>query len=261
MTPRSAALWLGRKTQKFSGTNQKPERPLPFGTVLVRHWARSIQPKFRPVRPGKEDHLKRWTSFSKLFRLDRTDPLSFGPKFPEILVEWIAPIVPRGSSPRSLLFFAPFFPARLVFPLPPLSAPGSPRMRVTPPWNVYMANCDHDWEGYPFWQTGLPTLAGHSTYHEPWFPVDIFFLSILMVRLFHIRYFENGPLEPGYPSCKRDEIKMRDYMGMWVIPPTWGPPPPCKQALNLLLFCLSRCRPRRRCLSSLLLWSELLLPW
>ena len=24
-------------------------------------------------------------------RLDRTDPLSFGPKFPEILVEWIAP--------------------------------------------------------------------------------------------------------------------------------------------------------------------------
>ena len=29
--------------------------------------------------------------FSKLFRLDRTDPLSFGPKFSEILVEWIAP--------------------------------------------------------------------------------------------------------------------------------------------------------------------------
>ena len=29
-------------------------------------------------------------SFSKLFRLDRTDPLSFGPKFLEILVESIA---------------------------------------------------------------------------------------------------------------------------------------------------------------------------
>ena len=28
--------------------------------------------------------------FSKLFRLDRTDPFSFRPKFPEILVEWIA---------------------------------------------------------------------------------------------------------------------------------------------------------------------------
>ena len=31
--------------------------------------------------------------FSKLFRLDRTDTLSFGPKFPEILVEWITPLV------------------------------------------------------------------------------------------------------------------------------------------------------------------------
>ena len=31
--------------------------------------------------------------FSKLFRLDRTDPLSSGPKFPDILVEWIAPSV------------------------------------------------------------------------------------------------------------------------------------------------------------------------
>ena len=28
--------------------------------------------------------------FSKLFQLDPTDPLSFGPKFPEILIEWIA---------------------------------------------------------------------------------------------------------------------------------------------------------------------------
>ena len=44
----------------------------------------------------RSDREKRTTSkggpvFSKLFRLDRTDPLSFGPKFPEFLVEWIAP--------------------------------------------------------------------------------------------------------------------------------------------------------------------------
>ena len=44
----------------------------------------------------RSNREKRTTSkggpvFSKLFRLDRTDPLSFGPKFPEILVEWIAP--------------------------------------------------------------------------------------------------------------------------------------------------------------------------
>ena len=47
---------------------------------------------------NRSDREKRTTSkggpvFSKLFRLDRTDPLSFGPKFPESLVEWIAPSV------------------------------------------------------------------------------------------------------------------------------------------------------------------------
>ena len=45
----------------------------------------------------RSDREKRTTSkgpvFSKLFRLDRTDPLSFEPKFPEILVEWIAPVI------------------------------------------------------------------------------------------------------------------------------------------------------------------------
>ena len=35
-------------------------------------------------------------------------------------------------------------------------------------------------------------------------------------------------------SCKRDQIKMRDYMDRRVTSPTWGPPPPCKQALSLL---------------------------
>ena len=38
-------------------------------------------------------------------------------------------IVPRGSSRRSF-FFVPYFSARLDFPSPPLSAPGSPRMDV-----------------------------------------------------------------------------------------------------------------------------------
>ena len=40
--------------------------------------------------------------FSKLFRLDRTDPLSFGPKFPEILVEWIAPTLSGELFIRSV---------------------------------------------------------------------------------------------------------------------------------------------------------------
>ena len=40
-------------------------------------------------------------------------------------------------------------------------------------------------------------------------------------------------------TCKRDHIKVRDYMDRQVIPtervpsPTWGPPPPCKQALKI----------------------------
>ena len=39
-------------------------------------------------------------------------------------------------------------------------------------------------------------------------------------------------------TCKRDDIKMRDYMDRQVTPPkrvtspTWGPPPPCEQALR-----------------------------
>ena len=34
-------------------------------------------------------------------QLDRADPLSFGPKFPEILVEWIAPMYPRAVAKMS----------------------------------------------------------------------------------------------------------------------------------------------------------------
>ena len=54
---------------------------------------------------NRSDREKRTTSkggpvFSKLFRLDRTDPLSFGPKFPESLVEWIAPFIYHRSETR-----------------------------------------------------------------------------------------------------------------------------------------------------------------
>ena len=41
-------------------------------------------------------------------------------------------------------------------------------------------------------------------------------------------------------SCKRDQLKMRDYVDRWVIPPkrvtspNWGPPPPCQQGLSLV---------------------------
>lgn len=68
-------------------------------------WARSIQPKF----PGQADRSNRekWSTskdgpvFLKLFRLDRTDPFSFRPKFPEILVEWIAPLISFDNNFQS----------------------------------------------------------------------------------------------------------------------------------------------------------------
>ena len=64
---------------------------------FLRPRARSIQPKFQPVRREKRTTSKGGPVFSKLFRLDRTDPLSFGPKIPESLVEWIAPLDKLGE--------------------------------------------------------------------------------------------------------------------------------------------------------------------
>ena len=65
----------------------------------------------------------------------------------------------------------------------------TPGRRVTPPWDVYMANCHPGQQGNPTWQT-RPHL-----------------------------------------SCKRDQNKIRNYIDRRVTSPTWGPPPPCKQAL------------------------------
>ena len=47
---------------------------------LVTHWipgARSIQPKFQPVRPGKEDHIKRWTRFFETFPVGPNRSIEF----------------------------------------------------------------------------------------------------------------------------------------------------------------------------------------
>ena len=45
-----------------------------------------------PVRPEKWSSSKGGPHFPELFQLGRTVPLSFEPKFPEVLVEWIAPM-------------------------------------------------------------------------------------------------------------------------------------------------------------------------
>ena len=45
-----------------------------------KHGARSIRPKFRPVRPKKEDHLKRWTRFFETFPVGPNRSIEFWTK-------------------------------------------------------------------------------------------------------------------------------------------------------------------------------------
>ena len=45
--------------------------------TILSPWARSIQPKSQPVRPGKEDHLKRWTRFFETFPVGPNRSIEF----------------------------------------------------------------------------------------------------------------------------------------------------------------------------------------
>ena len=68
---RPSAFWLGRKTQKFSGTNQKSEWRRPFETGLVRHCPQGLFLPFftflhaiffRPFRLSLAPTLCSWVS-------------------------------------------------------------------------------------------------------------------------------------------------------------------------------------------------------
>ena len=48
-----------------------------FSTLKETFRARSIQPKFQPVRPGKVDHLKRWTRFFETFPVGPNRSIEF----------------------------------------------------------------------------------------------------------------------------------------------------------------------------------------
>ena len=54
--------------------------------------------------PIEKSGLKGGLIFSKLFRLDWTDPFSFRLKFPEILVEWNVPLISYGYMGDFWLF-------------------------------------------------------------------------------------------------------------------------------------------------------------
>ena len=68
---RRSAFSMGRKTQTFSGTNQKPERPRQFGTGLVRHCPQGLFSPFftflraifsRPFRLSLAPTICPWVS-------------------------------------------------------------------------------------------------------------------------------------------------------------------------------------------------------
>ena len=90
-----------RTARRVPGDNVLPDQFKTVAAVLPSDWAEKHQSFMAPIRrQNGGDRLERvWQD-----------------------------IAPRGSSRRSSLFFAPYFPARLDFPSPPLSAPGSPRM-------------------------------------------------------------------------------------------------------------------------------------
>ena len=84
--------------------------------------------------------------FSKLFQLDRTDPLSFGPKFPEILVEWIVPkifalfhaqVLSREAPPKvePLTFLYTIFGRKCILPYDKWYPFHIPNLEISIPFN------------------------------------------------------------------------------------------------------------------------------
>ena len=63
-----------------------------------------------------------------------------------------------------------------------------------PTLNVYMAKFDPGWEGYPVWQTGLPALTGHPTYH-----VNVIKLKREIVWTGGLPHLVGLPHLPGVP--------------------------------------------------------------
>ena len=82
-----AARRSGRSRHRSNSSNDLLIR----GDIL-RYRARSFQPKFRPVRPGKVVHVKRWTSFFETFLVGPHRSIEF---WTEITGNWgwmVAPI-------------------------------------------------------------------------------------------------------------------------------------------------------------------------
>ena len=77
-----------RRIKSIAENTQQEQEQEP-GKTCGSFRARSIRLKTVPTGPtGKSGPPQKLDQFTRnFFRLDRTDPLSFGPKFPEILVQ------------------------------------------------------------------------------------------------------------------------------------------------------------------------------
>ena len=87
------------------------------------------------------------------------------------------------------------------------------------------------------------------------------FASIFLVYVLSDHSIILRKCTPGWRGCKiACKGGLFFYPPKQVTSPTWVPPPPCKQDLNLLHFCRSRWGRRRCCFNSLLTkWTRQ--PW
>ena len=86
--------------------------PVPRRIFLHPDNRDNIGTKIQTCPTAKRGPPQKVDQFFRNFRLDQTDPLSFGPKFPEILVEWIVPCGITGNP--GALCVSPGFRGHLV---------------------------------------------------------------------------------------------------------------------------------------------------
>ena len=82
----------------------------------------------------------------------------------------------------------------------------TPAMRVTPPWDVYMANCHPGWQGYPNRQTGQPTQVSHPTHH-----VNVIKIKQEIIWTGRLPHFGELPHLPGVPHLHVNRPLLSHY--------------------------------------------------
>ena len=128
----------------------------------------------------------------------------------------------------------------------------TPARRVTPSWHIYMANCCNEmhlckWvsmrvgsvlECVPCARVSNQIIVYTSPNYRNKINSATHSESLqLSPRLTGLPYLADRATRLGgspHLSCKRDQNKIRNYRDGRVTSPTWGPPPPCKQALRLV---------------------------